>query len=53
MTAARREAWLQVTAGSGPVECAWAVIKVVEKIRAEAVSAELEARSSFSKYQYI
>jgi peptide chain release factor len=26
------ERWLQITAGKGPVECAWAVIKVMEKI---------------------
>jgi peptide chain release factor len=27
-----KEYWLQVTAGKGPVECAWAVVKVMEKI---------------------
>lgn len=30
------EVWVQVTAGQGPVECAWAVVKVVEALRAEA-----------------
>lgn len=34
----QREAWVQVTAGQGPVECAWAVVKVVEALRAEAES---------------
>jgi peptide chain release factor len=41
----RREVWLQLTAGQGPVECAWAVIKVLEKLRAEAESAGVEART--------
>ena len=30
------EAWLEITAGQGPVECAWAVPRVVEQILAEA-----------------
>jgi peptide chain release factor len=36
--------WLQVTAGKGPVECAWAVVQVMEKILEEAAGLELEAR---------
>ena len=40
----RRELWLQVTAGQGPSECAWAVVKVLEKVQQEAVSASLEFR---------
>lgn len=30
------EAWIQVTSGDGPVECAWAVVQVVEKLVSEA-----------------
>jgi peptide chain release factor len=39
------EVWFQITAGQGPVECAWAVIKVLEKLRAEAVAAGIETRT--------
>ena len=39
------ERWLQVTAGKGPVECAWAVVQVVEKIHHEAKTAGLSART--------
>ncbi len=45
MTLARCEVWLQLTAGQGPVECAWAVIKVLEKLREDAASAGLDART--------
>jgi peptide chain release factor len=45
MTVARCEVWLQITAGQGPVECAWAVIKVLEKLREDAASAGLDART--------
>src|SRR5258708_8823287 len=45
MTLARCEVWLQLTAGQGPVECAWAVIRVLEKLREEAASAGLDART--------
>ncbi len=38
------EAWLHITAGKGPVECAWAVIKVLECIRTEAGAAGFEVR---------
>ncbi len=36
MTTATHEFWLQVTAGRGPAECGWAVVKTVEAIEAEA-----------------
>jgi hypothetical protein len=32
------EVWLQVSAGQGPPECAWAVIKTAEEIRREAAA---------------
>jgi len=38
------EAWLQVSAGSGPAECAWAVLQVVEKLKEECRAAGIEAR---------
>jgi peptide chain release factor len=41
----RKEVWLQVTAGQGPSECAWAVVKVLEQIQQEAQSAALEFRT--------
>jgi len=37
--------WLQVTAGQGPSECAWAVVKVLEQIQQEAKSASLEFKT--------
>lgn len=45
MTDPKREMWLQVTAGQGPAECAWAVVKVLEQIRQEAKSSSLEFRT--------
>ena len=41
----QHEAWLQVTAGRGPSECAWAVVRVVEKILNDANDAGMEART--------
>ena len=38
----RQEAWLQVSAGHGPAECAWAVLRVVERIQNDAAAAGLE-----------
>lgn len=38
------EAWLQITAGDGPAECAWAVLRVVEKLKEESQAAGIEAR---------
>jgi hypothetical protein len=32
MTRRKQEVWLQVTAGQGPSECAWVVVKVLEQI---------------------
>ncbi len=37
------EVWLQVTAGQGPAECAWAVVKVTERILREAGEESLQA----------
>jgi peptide chain release factor len=45
MTDRKQEVWLQVTAGQGPSECAWAVVKVLEQIQQEAISASLEFRT--------
>jgi peptide chain release factor len=45
MILSRHEVWLQLTAGQGPVECAWAVINVLEKLREHAASAGLDART--------
>jgi peptide chain release factor len=45
MSPARREVWLQITAGQGPVECAWAVVKVLGRLCEEAAAAGLEART--------
>jgi peptide chain release factor len=44
-TTSKHEMWLQVTAGRGPAECAWAVVRVAEKILEEAKAASLEART--------
>jgi peptide chain release factor len=41
----KHEVWLQVSAGQGPVECAWAVVKTVEEIQREAAGASLEFRA--------
>ena len=45
MTDRKQEVWLQVTAGQGPSECAWAVVKVLEQIQQEAKSASLEFKT--------
>jgi len=39
-----KELWFQVTAGKGPVECAWAVVKVLEQLEREASAASLACR---------
>jgi peptide chain release factor len=39
------ELWFQITAGKGPVECAWAVVKVLEMLQAEAAEAGIELRT--------
>ncbi len=40
----KKELWLQITAGQGPVECAWAVVKVLERIQQEANAVSVSAR---------
>lgn len=40
-----RELWLQVTAGQGPAECAWAVVRILEQLQREALAASLEFRT--------
>ncbi|HYL75362.1 MAG TPA: peptide chain release factor H [Bryobacteraceae bacterium] len=45
MTHRKREVWLQITAGQGPSECAWAVVRVLEQIRQEALAATLEFKT--------
>ena len=40
----KNEAWLQVSAGSGPAECAWAVLQIVEKLKEEGRTAGIETR---------
>lgn len=42
MTGGDKELWLQVSAGQGPVECSWAVVKVMEQIQSEASAASLD-----------
>ena len=42
---APKELWLQVSAGQGPAECAWAVPRVVEQIQAEAGAAGVALRT--------
>ena len=39
------ELWLHITAGQGPAECAWAVVKVLEQVQREAGAASLQFRS--------
>lgn len=39
MSGAKYELWLQISAGQGPAECAWAVVRTIEVIEAEARSA--------------
>ena len=39
------ERWLQITAGKGPAECAWAVVQVIERLVQEAAVAGLEAKT--------
>jgi peptide chain release factor len=41
----RQEIWLQITAGQGPAECAWTVVKVLEQIQNEARGASLEFKT--------
>lgn len=45
MTDRHRELWLQVTAGQGPAECAWAVVRVLEQLQREALAAGFAFRT--------
>lgn len=45
MNSTKREVWLHITSGQGPVECTWAVVKVLEKIMAEAADRGLKAKT--------
>jgi peptide chain release factor len=45
MTDRTRQLWFQITAGQGPAECSWAVVKLLEQIQQEAVSASLEFKT--------
>ena len=45
MSEPKHEVWLQVSAGQGPAECAWAVVRTVEEIQREAAAASLELRA--------
>ena len=45
MNTKRREVWLHITSGQGPVECAWVVVKVLEKLLEEAAVAGLNAKT--------
>ena len=41
----RQGVWLQVSAGHGPAECAWAVLKVAERMQNDAAAAGIEIRT--------
>jgi len=41
----RQGIWLQVSAGHGPAECAWAVLKVAKRMQNDAAAAGLEIRT--------
>ena len=45
MTDRKQEVWLQVTAGQGPSECAWAVLRVLEQIQRDAKASSLKFRT--------
>ena len=45
MNKRQREVWLHITAGQGPVECAWAAAKVLEKLLQEAKDTGLQAKT--------
>ena len=40
-----QERWLQITAGKGPAECAWALVQVIERLTQEATTAGLETKT--------
>jgi peptide chain release factor len=45
MSVKNGEVWLQISAGQGPIECAWAVLKVLQEMRKEAEAAGLDIRA--------
>jgi len=45
MSVKNGEVWLQISAGQGPIECAWAVLKVLQEMREEAEAAGLDIRA--------
>ncbi|MEO8132273.1 MAG: peptide chain release factor H [Bryobacteraceae bacterium] len=45
MTGQKQEVWLQVTAGQGPSECAWAVLRVLEQIHQAAKASSVQCRT--------
>lgn len=45
MMAKNMELWLQMSAGHGPAECAWAVVKVLGQMQTEALAAGLELKT--------
>ena len=45
MTEQKRELWLHITAGQGPAECAWAVVKVLEQTQKEALALSIEFKT--------
>jgi peptide chain release factor len=42
MSLKKGEVWLQISSGQGPIECAWAVIKVLGEMQKEAEAAGLD-----------
>jgi peptide chain release factor len=45
MMAKNTDLWLQISAGHGPAECAWAVVKVLEQMQGEAPAHGLELKT--------
>jgi peptide chain release factor len=45
MIAKNKEIWLQISAGQGPIECAWAVLKILQEMRKEAEAAGLDIKA--------
>jgi peptide chain release factor len=45
MMANNTNLWLQISAGHGPAECAWAVVKVLEQMQREAPAYGLELKT--------
>jgi peptide chain release factor len=45
MSDTQRGIWLHITSGQGPVECAWVVVKVLEKMMEEAATLGLKPKT--------